>query len=86
MEHIFNPTPRKKQRRRKPTSDPKGFLVLTEYPDACLVNWCKTDKGAAYSASLYPGAGKKTHIISISALLKWHNSGVGELERLFELE
>ena len=68
--------------RRRRTTDPKGFVVLTEFPDGgCYVTWCKTNSGAAISARPY-----QSHIIGVSDLLRWHSGGITELERMFALE
>lgn len=74
------------RRKRKPTSDPRGFLVLYDFGEEIIPRWYKTDKGAMTEAAKNPWPGRKTHIISVSALLKWHNSGLSELEALMSLE
>ncbi|MGA7234112.1 MAG: hypothetical protein WBY44_00430 [Bryobacteraceae bacterium] len=88
MEHLEQPAIRKKSYRR-PASDPKGFLGLTQYPwGEFHTQWCKSDSGAEISKRnsagnhAFPGSGCEVFIIPVSDLLAWRKSGLDELEAL----
>lgn len=77
--------PTSKKTFQRPRSDPNGFLVLTECGRGEFhVVWCKTDSGAEISKRNAHGLGK-CHIIPVSDLLSWRQSGADELEAMFKL-
>lgn len=88
---MSNPNLKAKVRRKKPTTDPEGFLVVTRHPYGCYhVVHCKTDAGVALSrkeddrASAL-GYKSKTIVVGMTALMRWMEAEKDELEILFSL-
>ena len=78
--------PGKKERRRRPASDPNGFIVLTQYPFGGFhAQWCISDSGAELSRRNSNYGGTEAHVIPVSDLLAWRKSGLDELEAMVKL-
>ena len=57
--------------------------MLRLYPwGGAHVTWCRTNAGAEKSAANMP---YKARVIGVSELIKWHDSGIDELEAMFKL-
>lgn len=91
MEHITGDRP--KQRKRKYTSDPNGFIVLTQWGRMWTAKWYKTDAGAQKARmeieklrADFPHIKMAVKMFPVSALLEWGQAEVNELEVLFKLE
>lgn len=91
MEHITGGRP--KQRKRNYTSDPNGFIILTQLGRMWTAKWYKTDAGAQRARmereklkADYSHIKMSVKMFSVSALLEWGQAEVNELEVLFNLK